>query len=411
MSNPPGIEQLTRATFAELAPERERLAAMDEDILGTQIAVSRIPAPTGAEDQRAAWIANRLREYGLDVRRDDAGNVIARLEAGTHAPPRLHAEPKDPVVLAAHLDTVFARETPLEFTRRGSRVVGPGICDNGRGLAALLATARTLAGSVVRRRFVRPVELVATVGEEGEGDLRGARHYLAGDSDPFAFIALDGAGDRAIVTHALGSRRFRVEFGGPGGHSWSAYGVPNPVHAGARCAALLSDLRMPRGERATLSVTRIGGGVAVNAIAPDAWLEVDIRSASEHALVQLERAVRDAAASAAATERARAAPDSGTLAHAVTCIGARPAGIAAAASPVVGAAFEATRLAGVAPQAAAASTDANVAMARGIPAIAIGGGGDGGDAHTPHEWFDGTRASAGLARATVLVATLALAAD
>ncbi|HET9013039.1 MAG TPA: M20/M25/M40 family metallo-hydrolase, partial [Gemmatimonadaceae bacterium] len=217
----------TARLHAALADARAGLASRDEAIVRTQVTVSQIAAPTGDERRRGAWVAERLAALGLEqVRMDDAGNVIGR------RPGAPHCDPDAPVVLCAHLDTVFPAGTPLDVRCDGSRLVGPGIGDNGRGLAAMLALAEALDGQ--RLRTMRPIEFVATTGEEGLGDLRGAKHYFAtAGSAASGMIALDGAGDERIVHRALGSRRFRVVFRGPGGHSWAAFGVPNAVHAAA----------------------------------------------------------------------------------------------------------------------------------------------------------------------------------
>src|SRR6185312_9988690 len=212
----------TAATFRSLAAARARLAAHDDAIVRAQIAVAQIAAPTGEEQERAGWIARRFRDCGLsEIHTDDAGNVIGR---------RMGAEDLAPVVICAHLDTVFPRGTDLAVRRDGERLVGPGINDNGRGLAVMLALAAEIDG--VRLRARHPIEFVATTGEEGLGDLRGAKYYFGRRGrDARAMIALDGAGDERIIHRALGSRRFRISYAGPGGHSWAAFGVPNAVRA------------------------------------------------------------------------------------------------------------------------------------------------------------------------------------
>lgn len=383
-----------------LAAARERLARRDGDIVRTQIAVSEIPAPTGEEGERGAWIADRFRALALsDVRVDDTGNVVARRAGSVNEPP---------VVLCAHLDTVFPRGTPLRVRRIGRRLVGPGIGDNGRGLAALLALAEAIDGRRVRTR--RPIEFVATVGEEGLGDLRGAKHYFATAPRPSAVIALDGAGDERVVHRAVGSRRFRIEYRGPGGHSWAAFGVANAVHAAARAAARIAELPLETAPRVTVSVGRIGGGMSVNAIPADAWLEVDLRSTAPAALERYEQLIRRAAHGAALDENAIRAEGTPPLALHVRAIGDRPGGEIPAEHPLVAAAVSATRLVGRTPELGAASTDANVPLGLGVPAIAIGAGGRGGDAHTPEEWFENTDGTVGLARAlTIAVASAGLA--
>jgi acetylornithine deacetylase/succinyl-diaminopimelate desuccinylase-like protein len=396
------VSDLTGETFRELANERRTLGALEADILDAQVAIARIPAPTGDERRRGQWVATRFAEQGLTARVDEAGNVIARTPGAYAAAP---------VVVCAHLDTVFPADTRLDVRREGNRLVGPGICDNGRGLAVMLAVA-----GVVRRcraAFARAIEFVATTGEEGAGDLRGAKHYFARSSPPFAVIAIDGAGDERVVNTALGSRRFRISYHGPGGHSWAAFGAPNPVHAAARATTALASLRLGSGTaRSSLTVSRIGGGLAINAIPEDAWLEVDARSTSVEALGRLEREIRGIADAAASEENQRRSPGTAAMTMHIDRIGERPSGQTSADRALVVAALEATRLVGREPELAIASTDANAAIAAGAPAIAIGGGGRGGDAHSCREWFDNTGATAGVERAFTIVATMArLAAD
>lgn len=373
---------------------RAALRAADALIVASQIAISEIEAPTGDERRRGAWVADRFRAAGLTgVRVDEANNVVGR---------RAGIVDDTPVVICAHLDTVFPLGTSVRVRRSGRRLEGPGIGDNGRGLAGLLALAGVIDG--VQLRTYAPVDFIATAGEEGAGDLRGAKHIFAtGAADARAAIALDGAGDERIVHRALGSRRFRIAFRGPGGHSWTAFGVPNAVHAAAFAAAKLARLPMPIDPRTTLSVGRIGGGIAVNAIPDDAWLEVDLRSTTTAMLDRFERDIHAVARAAADDENSRRTRAAVELTVAITRIGSRPSGETPRDHPLVALAVEATRLAGREPDLATASTDANVPISRGIPAIAIGAGGRGGDAHSPTEWFDNTDGCTGLARALAIV--------
>src|SRR5215210_791265 len=289
----------TADLFARLAPARARLAADDERLIHTQIALSEIPAPTGAEQARGAKVAERFRSLGLhDVRTDDVGNVIGARPGATD---------QAPVLVCAHLDTVFPEGTPVGVARDGAQLSGPGIVDNSRGLAAMLALAEAIDGARVRTR--RPVIFAATVGEEGAGDLRGVKHLFARLEDtPSACIAIDGAGDDRIVHRALGARRFRVAFHGCGGHSWAAFGMPNPVHAAGATAAKLAALPLPRTPRTTLSVCRIGGGISVNAIPTESWLEIDLRSSSADVLVRCAAEIEHAVRAAAREENSRRSP-------------------------------------------------------------------------------------------------------
>jgi tripeptide aminopeptidase len=388
----------TETTHRALAPAHARLAAHDGAIVRTQITVAQIAAPTGEEHERAGWVARRFRDCGLaTIHTDDAGNVIGR---------RAGANDLAPVVICAHLDTVFPRETDLSIRRHGDRLVGPGINDNGRGLAVMLALAGEIDGARLRPR--RPIEFVATTGEEGIGDLRGAKHYFSKrGADAHASIALDGAGDERIIHRALGSRRFRVSYSGPGGHSWAAFGVPNAVHAAAGAASRLAALPLPASPRTTLSVGRIGGGLSVNSIPDAAWLEIDLRSTSAEFLDEFEQAIRRIAQVAADEENAKRSVGTRPLIVTVDAIGSRPCGETHAEQELVRSAVEATRLVGRRPDLALASTDANVPISQGIPAIAIGAGGRGGDAHTHGEWFDNLHGTVGVARALTIVMSAA----
>jgi tripeptide aminopeptidase len=384
--------------FARLAPARARLAAADERLLHTQIALSEIPAPTGAEQARGASVAARFEALGLhDIRTDSVGNVLgARPGASSDAP----------ILVCAHLDTVFPEGTPVGVAREGRQLAGPGIVDNSRGLAAMLAIAEAIDGRRLKTR--RPVIFAATVGEEGAGDLRGVKHLFARlDARPAACIALDGAGDDRIVHRALGARRFRVTFHGSGGHSWAAFGMPNPVHAAGATAAKLAALPLPRTPRTTLSVCRIGGGISVNAIPTESWLEIDLRSSSADVLVRCTAEIEHAVRAAAREENSRRSPGTPSLSYAISTIGDRPCGELPSDHPLVAAAANATRAIGRSPELATASTDANVPISLGIPAIAIGAGGRGGGVHTAGEWYDNTDGTLGIARALTVVVSAA----
>jgi tripeptide aminopeptidase len=390
----------TAETHALLSEAHRRMAARDAAIVRAQVAVSEIAAPTGEEQRRAAWIARRFTALGLaDVRSDAAGNVIGRRRGARSGPA---------VAVCAHLDTVFPRGTTVRVRHDGVLLLGPGIGDNGRGLAAMLALAEEIDGA--RLRTDRPIDFVATTGEEGTGDLRGAKAFFRSRDDVASAIALDGAGDERIVHRGLGSRRYRIVYRGPGGHSWAAFGVVNPVHAAGTAIAKLASIIVPREPRTTLSVGRVGGGIAVNAIADEAWLEVDLRSTTIRMLDRYEREVRLAVRAAEIEENARRVTGSPPLSCAIEMIGDRPCGDVPADHPLVLSAIDATRLIGRDPELATASTDANVPISLGVPAIAIGAGGRGGDAHTPGEWFDNTSGTVGLARAlTIVVAAAGLA--
>jgi tripeptide aminopeptidase len=381
---------------------RAHIERSDEATLGRQAALSAIPAPTGAEAARGSRVAEMFRDAGLDhVTIDDVGNVrgwCGKRETGN-----------DCVVLSAHLDTVFGPELDVSVSRRGPRLEGPGIADNARGLAALVVIGEALVRARVETR--RPVLFAATVGEEGSGDLRGVRHLL-GPSDcpavrPSAFIALDGAGIERIVHRALGARRYRVSYRGPGGHSWAAFGVANPANAVGRAVSLLANHPTHNAPRTTHSVVRIGGGTGLNSIPQDAWFDLDLRSEDPHALEKLDAAVQAIVTQALEEENRHRVPGTAPLTCEVRRVGDRPSGLTPRTHPLVQTAVAATRAVGHDHQLACASTDANVPIALGVPAVALGAGGRAGDAHLPTEWYENEKGALGIVRALLVTAAMA----
>jgi acetylornithine deacetylase/succinyl-diaminopimelate desuccinylase-like protein len=377
----------------DIAAAEAWLRAADGATLDLQRAITAIPAPTFDEEARARFVADRMRAIGLaGVRTDAAGNVAASWGAG----------PAPGIIIAAHLDTVFAADADCTPREANGRLSAPGIGDNGRGLAAMLA----LAEACVRCRVAVPARLtfVATVGEEGVGDLRGVKHLFADPAyRPAAFIALDGPGLARVVHRALGIRRARVTYRGPGGHSWAAFGVANPAHAVGEAIAGIASVPVGSEPRAALSVVRLGGGSGLNTIPTEAWLDLDLRSEHAATLAAVDGDVAAACTRALESVNRRRAPGTPPLAIEVTTLGSRPSGATPESDPLVQAALAATRAVGGEPQLAAASTDANVAMAHGIPAIAIGAGGKGGDAHLLSEWYENVGGPDGIVRALLTV--------
>jgi len=377
---------------------RAWLERFDGETLAWQCAIAAIPAPTGNERQRADVVAGKLADVGIGaIRRDAAGNLIGRWGGdGASAG----------VVIAAHLDTVFPEETDLTVRQHGARHVGPGISDNARGLAGMLAIAGACRHAGLRPPA--PITFVATTGEEGAGDLAGARHLFASPTfRPVAFIALDGAGIERVVHRALGSRRLRAVYRGPGGHSWAAFGVANPIHAVALAAAAVGELPLPASPRTTASVVRVGGGSGLNTIPQEAWLELDLRSESEAALDALYGAATEALARALDGANRRRAAGTVPLTLQIVPLGYRPSGITDAGHELVQSAVAATRTVGHTPDLAAASTDANVAISRGVPGIALGAGGRGGNTHLVTEWYENVDGPVGLFRALLVVCAAA----
>src|SRR5213593_851387 len=382
---------------------RAHIERSDETTLGRQAALSAIPAPTGAEGARGARVAEMFDEAGLDeITIDAVGNVrgwCGKRETGT-----------DCVVLSAHLDTVFGPELDVSVSRRGPRLEGPGIADNARGLAALVAIGEALTQARVATQ--RPVLFAATVGEEGSGDLRGVRHLFGPSAHqpirPSVFIALDGAGIERIVHRALGARRYRVTYQGPGGHSWAAFGVANPANAVGRAIDRIADIRTHHAPRTSCSVVRLGGGTSLNSIPQEAWFDLDLRSEEPRALEKLDLRVQAALAEALDAENRARVVGSAPLTMAVRRVGERPSGLTPRTHPLVQTAVAATRAVGHDNQLACASTDANVPIALGVPAVALGAGGRAGNAHLPTEWYDNDKGALGVVRALFLTAAMAV---
>ena len=388
------------------------LAAQNSELLEQQIAITKIAAPPFQESRRAEWLRRRFQQLGLrDVRIDEIGNVLAaRPGAGPRDGSRL-------VAVTAHLDTVFPAGTPLDIRRDGLRAFGPGISDNGAGLTAMLAIAEALQRSRLQTGY--SLLFVGNVGEEGEGDVRGMRHLFSDPNlrDAIDYtLVLDGAGTDTIVTEALGSRRFDVTVTGPGGHSWSDFGIPNPIIVLSRAVELFSNTPVPSSPKTTFNVGVITGGTSVNSIPESSSMRVDIRSASSDQILRLERALRDAVERSlvearAAAERNGAADSTATLRADVRLIGDRPAAKLSPGSRVLAVMRAVDNRLGNTARVQRASTDANIPLALGRDAVAIGAGGTGGGAHTLHEWYDATDRQLGLDRILTTVLTLAGAAE
>jgi acetylornithine deacetylase/succinyl-diaminopimelate desuccinylase-like protein len=386
-----------------IAAARAHLERTDQVTLERQAVLSAVPAPTGAEGLRATRVAALFREVGLaSVKIDAAGNVLGWL-AGSG---KQQTDNACPVVLAAHLDTVFGPEVDVAVQRRGARLEGPGISDNARGLAALVAVAEACVRGRVEPQ--RPMLFAATVGEEGAGDLRGVKHLMSdGLPRAFAFIALDGAGVERIVHRALGSKRYRATYRGPGGHSWAAFGVANPASAVGLAATAITEQPTPHAPRTTVAVVGLGGGTGLNSIPQEAWLDLDLRSEDPHALAELDGRVRAALSRAKDEENRRRTPGTPPLQLEIQLLGDRPSGLTPRTHPLVQAALAATRAIGKEGELAAASTDANVPIALGIPAIALGAGGRAGDAHLTTEWYENDGGVTGVIRALLVAAAVA----
>lgn len=361
--------------------------------------ICRVPSLTFREQQRAEFIAEIWRGLGLRPNFDDAGNLVASIVYSRDLPF---------VAVSAHLDTTLAPRTPAEI-RCGpdGALYGPGVTDNGVGLAALVALARALQEGPLVPTPRRNILLVANVAEEGEGNLQGMK-YLCLHS-PFAqsireYVVLDGASLSHITAEALGSRRFELIIEGRGGHSWNDFGIANPVHAMARTCSLLSDIELPVSPKATLTVATIDGGAGVNSIASTASAKVDIRSSRAEAIDSVVGEM-EAAIKRAVDEENRRSTERLT-AYRIREIGHRPAAAANFDNPLVDYLQAIDRSLKIRSRIDCASTDANVPLAAGLPAVAIGAGGKGGDAHAPSEWYRPEGRALGLQRIALTLALL-----
>jgi acetylornithine deacetylase/succinyl-diaminopimelate desuccinylase-like protein len=361
--------------------------------------LTEIPAPPFGEAARSEWLRERFIAIGLEnVQVDDLGNVLGLL----------HKSPDAPLIgISAHLDTVFPQGTALQTREEVNRLYGPGISDNAAGVTALLAIA-----NAVKRTQLKPatnILFIGNVGEEGEGNLRGMRHLFS--VAPWreaihSLLVIDGAGTDTFVNQALGSRRFEITFRGPGGHSWSDFGIPNPIVLLSRALARFSEVQAPESPRTTFNVGVVSGGTSVNSIPESATARVDLRSASMEELQKLEDRLRECVAEA--WREAPLSHRSGELkvTLAIESIGDRPAADVPANARTLQIVRAVDKHLRIESFPRLASTDANIPLSLGIEATTIGAGGDGGGAHTLREWFDCSNRDLGLKR--ILLVLLAL---
>ncbi len=370
-------------------------------ILAWQLEVTRIPAPTFDEAARAAWFLDRFHDLDLtSVRIDDVGNALAEL---TSTPNPTTAC----ILISAHLDTVFPAETPAEHTAQPPRHFAPGVSDNGAGLAALLALIAALRFAAITPPA--PILFAANVGEEGEGDLRGMRHLFSGQPSPdhpsrpiAAAIALEGPGNTGVVTRALGSLRLRATITGAGGHSWADAGTPNPIFLLSQALAALSRLTLPADPRTTLNAGLISGGTSVNSIPASASVLLDLRSTDPREIDALHAEVEHhlrTAVDIANTASSRTPP----VHLQIEILGRRPAAELSPDAPLLQTIRAVDRHLGLRTEPRIGSTDANIPLSLGIPAVALGGGGTGGGIHTLAEWYDPTGRELALRRLLLTV--------
>ena len=363
--------------------------------------LSRIPAPTFFEQKRAEWILGQFRELGCTARIDRAGNVVAQPFENREGPY---------IALTAHLDTVLApRNSESIQVQSDGRMYGPGVSDNGAGLAALLAVAKSIRTCAADDELFRPLLFVANVGEEGEGNLSGMR-YLCRQSSTGAniraFVVLDGPSTDHITAQALASRRFEITVAGPGGHSWSDYGLVNPVHALSRAIVNFTELRFNAAgaPRSSYNFGLLEGGSSINSIPAEARAKLDIRSESAVKLDEIAGLLTSSVERALELENERAA--CGRLSGKIKEIGSRPGGRLPDHAPILQTIRAVDSNLGIRSHVDCASTDANIPLSMGLPAISIGAGGQGGGAHTLQEWFSPDGRELGLRRILLTLALL-----
>ncbi len=381
-------------------PAVQRAMALVEEADATTMAdlmeLTQIPAPPFTETARGARFREKLLELGLDsVWVDEVGNVIGlRQGAGTGKT----------VAIAGHLDTVFPEGTDVTVRVRGDTLFAPGISDDTRGVVTVLALARAMRAANVRTDG--DILFIGNVGEEGEGDLRGMKNlFRKGGPRIDSFISIDGSGDVGITHQGLGSHRYNVVFRGPGGHSWGAFGLVNPAHALGRAIGNfdeVADSLTASGPRTSYNVGVLEGGTSVNSIPFEVSRDVDMRSEPPASLERIDAALHDAVARAQTEENAgRRRGEEGTAE--MVLIGDRPSGEVAEEESIVQRAVAVSRMLGIEPRLGRGSTDSNIPISLGIPAITIGGGGVGGDAHALTEYFINRDGPLGIQRALLIL--------
>lgn len=375
----------------------ESIEATDEQTMADLMTLTQIPAPPFMEEERGLAFLEMIQDAGVDSAWiDEIGNVIG-LRRGTGS--------GEVLAIAGHLDTVFPPETDVSITQRGDTLFAPGIADDTRGLATILAVVRALNASDVRTEA--DILFIGNVGEEGLGDLRGMKHlFREGGPRIDTFISVDGTGASGITHMGLGSHRYRVTFLGPGGHSWGAFGLANPAHALGRAIRYFQDGADPYVRdapfRTSYNVGRIGGGTSVNSVPFESWMEIDMRSEGVETLQRVDGILQGAAVRALAEENAlrqRGEP----LTVDIDMIGNRPSGEVVEDHPFVQQAAAVTRVLGMEPSFGRSSTDSNIPISLGIPAITIGGGGQGVGAHSLDEWFRNVDGATGVQRVMLIV--------
>jgi acetylornithine deacetylase/succinyl-diaminopimelate desuccinylase-like protein len=396
----PAVETAYQAILAHprVIKTLEDIKADDGRTFDEQKRITEIPAPPYKEKIRAEYYLKRFGELGFkDAAIDSEGNVIGLRKGSGGGRPKL--------VVSAHLDTVFPEGTDVAVKEKDGAILAPGIGDDSRGLAALLSLIKAINANEIAT--VADVMFVGTVGEEELGNLRGVKALFRDHTDIDGFISIDGLGISRVVNQATGSHRFEMIFKGPGGHSFQEFGLPSAIHAMGRAIAKISDLQTPSDPKTTFTVGTVVGGTSVNAIAGEAKMAVDMRSNSTEELLKLEARLLDLVKQAVVDENARWNSDK--LSVEIKLIGDRPAGIVAMDSPIVQATQRAVSTITRGPRVtfAGSSTDSNLAMSLGIPAVTIGGGGEGGNWHSRNEWYKPVDAYYGPQNALLTILMLA----
>ena len=387
-AQPAADAQPDRATRAVLAGPAYRAAMAQFDrehdrIVADIVTLTEIPAPPFKEAKRALAYRDMLQDAGLsDVEIDGEGNVLGLFRGTGPAGGPV-------IVLAAHLDTVFAEGTNVTVRREGTRLYAPGIGDDTRSLAVIAAYARALKANAVRTRY--DILFVGNVGEEGPGDLRGTRYLFTKGKYKDrvrAFVSMDGTDAQRVVTGGVGSKRYRVRYRGPGGHSYSAFGLVNPMVAAGQTVTELYKLPVPKSPKTTYAASVTGGGTSVNSIPNEIFVEFDMRSEDAGELAKVEQRFKAIVQASVDAENAARDTREGKIVAELQLIGDRPAGATPASAEIVRAATGVLLANGMTPRLASSSTDSNLPMSLGIPAITIGSGGKGDRAHSLDEWID-----------------------
>ena len=404
----PAQADKTVAKIRGSAGFKAALAALDAEhdrIVADTITLTEIPAPPFKEEKRARAYMEMLKAHGLtDVEMDAEGNVMG-LRRGTGKPDGKI------VVLAAHLDTVFPEEVSVKVRREGTKLHAPGVGDDTHSLAVLLGYIRALDAAKIKT--TKDILFVGNVGEEGPGDLRGARYLFTKGKYKdriAAFFSMDGTSAPRVTSGAVGSRRYRVTFRGPGGHSYGAYGLVNPMAAMGATVVEMNKIKTPAKPKTTYMTSVVGGGTSVNSIPDAIWLEVDMRSESKDELAKIDGQFMQIVEGAVSAETAARSTAAGKISAEVKLIGDRPTGNTREDAEIVQMTAAAVRGAGYTPILGAGSTDSNVPISLGIPAVTIGSGaGGGGRAHAVDEWIDVAKPESLKGMTVGLVALLAMA--